>query len=431
MEKPHTANEPILLLETDLTEIAGQSGEWPVRVILELLPTPRLLFILDDCPGIVFKDTPRSFEVSCRDLGSIEVIGPDSTRIYDHGNGTFTSRRSLTSKREPCVVVDDNEPLVSVEFSLFNFPKFSGLHDRWHDADGISRRLGVLKLQASCWEIDVAETLDCNENGKLLDANNGYAITHTGKIGRKNGLSFSAKEAGNVLKGVGIFLSFAAGGYCGIPIAEGKNESGQTSWLRCGTGATTPWLSMRSSWWHGMGGGDDLETGFQGFWGYFSDSASRKTIDDAIRWYLWSNVESLTSGLVLGQVALEKLAGLSHRRNIKTKERMGDFIAAALKKWHISTDAPAVLSEWSQLKESKKWAHAPHGLVAIRNYLVHFKPKLGPLSDERLFDAWNIGHWYIEMLLLSMFRYRGRYWKLLTGDYEELSPCPKGSSRPS
>ena len=130
MEKPHTANEPILLLETDLAEIAGQSGEWPVRIILDLLPTPRLLLMLDDCPGIVFKDTPRSFEVSGRDLGSIEVIRPDSSRIYDQGNGTVTYRRTLTAKREPCVVVDDDEPLVSVDFSLFNFPKFSGLHYR-------------------------------------------------------------------------------------------------------------------------------------------------------------------------------------------------------------------------------------------------------------------------------------------------------------
>ena len=432
MEKPHTANEPILLLETDLAEIAGQSGEWPVRIILELLPIPRLLLMLDDCPGIVFKDTPRSFEVSGRDLGSIEVIRPDSSRIYDQGNGTGTYRCTLTAKRLPCVVVDDDEPLVSVDFSLFNFPNFYGLHDRWHEADGIDRSLGVLKLQASCWEIDVAETLDCDQNWKLLDADNGYAITHTGKIVRKNGLPFSAKEAGNVLRGVGIFLSFAAGGYCGIPIAEGKNESGQTSWLRWGAGETTPWLSMSRSWWPTrMGGGDYLETGFQGFWDYFSDSGSRKTIDDAMRWYLWSNVDSLTSGLVLGQVALEKLAGLTLGRNIESREKMGNFIAAALKKWHISTDAPPALSEWSQLKESKKWVHAPHGLAAIRNDLAHFKPRLGPFSDERLVDACNIGHWYIEMFLLSMFRYRGEYWNLLTGEYEELSPRPMRSCGPS
>ena len=431
MERVHTANEPILLLETDLTEIAGQSGKWPVRIILELLHTPRLLLKLDDCPGIVFEDTSRSFEVSCRDLGSIEVIGPRLPQIYDHGNGMFSDRCTLIARRQPCVVMDDNEPLVSVDFSLFNFPMFSGLHDRWHDADGISRRLGVLKLQASCWEIDVAETLDCNENWKLLDADNGYAITHTGKIGRKNGLPFSVKEAGNVLRGVGIFLSFAAGGYCGIPFAEGKNESGQTSWLRWGTGLTTPWLSMRRSWWPEMRGGDDLETGFQGFWDYFSDSGSRKTIDDAMRWYLWSKVESVTSGLVLGQVALEKLAGLTLGRNKESREKMGNFIAAALKKWHISTDAPPALSEWSQLKESKKWVHAPHGLAAIRNDLAHFKPRLAPLLDERLFDAWDIGHWYNEMFLLSMFRYRGKYWNLLTGEYEELSPRRMRSCGPS
>ncbi len=204
MEKPHTANEPILLLETDLAEIAGQSGEWPVRIILELLPIPRLLLMLDDCPGIVFKDTPRSFEVSGRDLGSIEVIRPDSSRIYDQGNGTGTYRCTLTAKRLPCVVVDDDEPLVSVDFSLFNFPKFYGLHDRWHEADGIDRSLGVLKLQASCWEIDVAETLDCDQNGKLLDADNGYAITHTGKIVRKNGCDQNGRSP-LLLDAVAIF----------------------------------------------------------------------------------------------------------------------------------------------------------------------------------------------------------------------------------
>ena len=55
----------------------------------------------------------------------------------------------------------------------------------------------------------------------------------------------------------------------------------------------------------------------------------------------------------------------------------------------------------------------------------------GPFSDERLVDACNIGHWYIEMFLLSMFRYRGEYWNLLTGEYEELSPRPMRSCGPS
>ena len=416
MKGVHTANQPIVLGETNLSEIAGQSGEWPVRITLELSPAPRLRLKLDDCPGIVFKDAPRPFEVSCQNLGSIEVIGPRFPQFHHHG------RCTLSATRIPCVVLDDSEPLVSVDFSLLNVPRFLGSHDQWYDTDASSTRLGVLNLQSSCWSILITETLKCDENRKVLEVDNGYAITHTGMISRKDGKTFSAEEADKVLRGIWLFLSFAAGGFCGIPIAEGKNGSGQMSWLRWGSWVTTPWLSMNRSWWRTMHGGDDLESAFQGFWERYTDNASNEAIDDAIRWYLESNTESLKSGIILGQVALEKLAGLTLGQNKRREEKTGNLIAAALEKLSISTNAPESLSEWQQLQERKGWGHAPHGLVAIRNDLVHIERKLCRLPDERLSDAWSIGHWYIEMFLLSLFHYRGKFWNRLTGEDDELSP---------
>lgn len=57
----------------------------------------------------------------------------------------------------------------------------------------------------------------------------------------------------------------------------------------------------------------------------------------------------------------------------------------------------------------KKWSHGPHALVATRNNLVHPDQKHDPLSETALIEAQNLGLHYIELMLLRLSGYTGRY----------------------
>ena len=57
----------------------------------------------------------------------------------------------------------------------------------------------------------------------------------------------------------------------------------------------------------------------------------------------------------------------------------------------------------------RSWRTGPHALTAVRNDLVHPEEKLGDLPHEIYHEAWNLGQWYIEMMLLNKLSYKGEY----------------------
>ena len=46
--------------------------------------------------------------------------------------------------------------------------------------------------------------------------------------------------------------------------------------------------------------------------------------------------------------------------------------------------------------------------------VVHPKPKYGRISARAYYEAWNLGQWYLELMLLSRFEARGEYGNRLT-----------------
>ena len=94
-------------------------------------------------------------------------------------------------------------------------------------------------------------------------------------------------------------------------------------------------------------------------------------------------------------------------------EWTGDWIARSFEGTEIASGIPEQCQELLRLSRSSALTHGPHALVAIRNDLVHSDPKLGPISADTYAEARNLGQWYIELLLLHLFGYSGRYYNRL------------------
>ena len=204
---------------------------------------------------------------------------------------------------------------------------------------------------------------------------------------------------------------FVRGSYCGLSFLSGQDSQRETVWKQWGSREVEPWRGALSTWVCALDS-EMLSPVFEGFWKRFTDPAWNETISQVLRWYLRSNESSEPAvGIILTQAALERL---SHAINGQASSaRTGDQIAAALKSAGIDPQIPSHCQELTRLSRQFGWSHGPHAFVEIRNDLVHADRQLGTISDGAYSEARLLGQWYIELMLLHRFAYRGRYYNRL------------------
>ena len=404
MQEP---NEPIILEETSITHVQEKClpTPCPIRSILHLSPRLRTSIDSDEFPRcILSKFMYKPFRISLATGGKIEVrIGSWNPNSVSKQN----FKGSLIPVYSPCAVVPANKQIRSVSFSVLNFEKFYGTGDKWIKVGEQSRRLGVAKLQADHWRIDITENCSLDEDRKVLKQESGYAVTHTGSIECKNGEMFSVQEAENLLEGLRIFLSFAAGTACGLTLVKAVDGNGKEGSFMWGSTYVEPWNeNRRHSWLPKNDGGDSLTEAFPRFWDLFAGKQWNDTIRQAIDWYLNSNNGALHVGVVLAQAALESL---SHRINQQEMRPVAKALRQALKKLGIDDRIPSNCGFLKSVATQENWTDGPEAITKIRNEIVHPVNRLGPVSIDALWDTLNLSLRYIEFMLLKNFQYRGRY----------------------
>ncbi len=420
----HKANETIPLAQTQIRfDINGQRVDTPAKAVLRMLPSPRLV--------IKCNLDLHDFDVGLADFQQDYV----TATIHDHkadfivGQFTFPlgpdnilADMSLLPKREPISIHYTGESLSSVEFGILNFPDFLGEQDKIVETNGSSNRVGAVSLKADPWIVDITAAPNLSDLKKELAATGGYGITHSGTVRRADGDEFRNSEVEQILSGLSLFLSFARGAYCGLTLVKGRNRDGQVAWERWGTNSVTGWFSPPS--WFDRHHGHLLAEVFPGFWRLYQEQ--ERSLRVVVTLYLDSNLGSshgvgLDGGLILTQAALERLA---HKEVGKTGKR----IAKALRKNRISEKALFIPTdscpELARLATKHGWKHGPHALVEIRNTVVHPSQKYGKISARAYYEAWNLGQWYFELMLLSRCQARGEYRNRLTqkwvGEVEHL-----------
>ena len=391
-------NQPIILLETDIVGIDGQPVKIPTTVVFQLSPYPTVVIELEHIPP----EVPRKehFTVSMSNGAQLDAMCPSPAYI--------TGKGSLTPPRLPADVFDKKVPLKSVRFGILNFPKFFGRQDRRTETETIQIRVPHVKLEASGWCVEITGVMNLEDVLKELDRDRGYGFTCDGVITRMDGATFSVEEVDSLLEDLRMFLSFVKGSYCSLALVEGQDEHGEQSWVRWGTHYVERWKPRRS-WSLRTSGGDVMTELFPGFVSLLeSTDQSRRTFTRVIDWYLESNESAIHVGLILTEAALERLSHHVLRRPRRTnkKESIAKYIENALEKLELKRNIPQGCTE---LRKIKDWASGPHAITTIRNDLVHPRQLLDDISFYAHHEAWNLGQWYVEMILLKEFCYQGSY----------------------
>ncbi len=210
------------------------------------------------------------------------------------------------------------------------------------------------------------------------------------------------------------FLSFAWGRFVGIGLVQGKSFDGRTLYAMPGLTHIDPQTQpvARHVHWFPPSQAEILAEILPGFWQKMIDPQWKEPVEWGIYWWLSANhaTERFEASILASQSGLESpfssvlcsLGGLPRRRaeGMSAAEK----IRKMLELMRAPQDISDQLSDLRSVAAAKGW-DGPQALTKVRNALVH--PSKG--SETGLaFEASQLGLWYLELMLLFLFGYKGK-----------------------
>lgn len=347
-----------------------------------------------------------------------ELINQDieiQTSKFNSTIGNFSSC-SLTNGKVRILI---NSSLETVEtkidtmyFFILNYVDNHGMPTRYENTLYPSR----INLEYSNWQIVIDKRTNYRKIEKQLQSKPGFHITHIGRIKKKDGSTFYPKNTDFLLDSLIWLLSFSAGMFIGIPIIHGYRK-GDCVWkkyrgnLRSSTWEHKPitWFLERQS--------DVLRDLYKKFTKKLQDPIWKSTLKLVIDLYITNReIGVYAPNIILIQAALETLAWTSltqGKKQIKSKNKFKDDTAAKniedlLSQCKIPTGIPDIKrSNW-------KNKNGPQVLITFRNAMVHpdrreKEKKRNTFTDDDSWTIVNLGLWYIELCILSILGYDGKY----------------------
>lgn len=399
-------NENLAFVEEQQVTLHSKGGSISGRgtALIKWFPRPRVEI------NVSFDDkAPKADEFIVEFHGRTDHIPLVCTNRTDSGHGT---EMTLRARREPFFVCS-GDPLSSVFFCVLNFPELSA-----------SAR-SALVLEANGWRISLQQVPGSKEVYQKLEEEGGYAFTHVGEISRVDGGLFSNEKVCSLLEALHFFLSFAAGAWAPPAFPVGLAASGEKVWEEWGIGKSHMYGSARPSWMDKFSG-ESLTDIFPGFHKKWGSPIWRKTLNDVIYWYLNANNQSIgtDTGIILGQAALELFAwtDLTQDSQIVSENSfespsMTENLRTVLHRSGIPLRIPSHLKDLRQLTQTLRRQYGdqdvdgPKIFTELRNNLVHPKDKRVEKHKKGLvtYECSVLGRWYIDLLLLHLFGYEGKY----------------------
>ena len=292
-------------------------------------------------------------------------------------------------------------------------------------------------LRHNGWRIGLVALPESRDRRERLRATGGYSFTHVGQLTRIDGSAFTAQSAKKILESLRVFLSFARGAACSLPIRWGRGSDGEIAWRQFQSPIVDSWRQRLS--WFDENHGSLLGELFGPFCRAHDDQRLREPLVLALHWYRHCNTNSSGSqgSLILGMAALELLSALivvgrfrsmsaQKHDKIRTEKRL----CALLNALDVPADIPTRYAALTAFAEKNGTLNSCKALAELRNGLVHAKEErrkvvLDPVGREAVFDAWQMSLWYQELALLRLFEHGGSYRNRTTAkSVGQVEPVP-------
>ena len=426
-------NEPIVLHEGAFRLRSGRRCiEARGSAHLRCLPSPGIRFDIE-------ADEPPHVGLNFDSL-VVELSGFKTKHVlaYSKGGGPTPRIQASAGAME---WGGGKQSLLSVGFQIMNLCDFlrrgpSAVPGDPTQTGGDYGTIETVSLEHYGWQIQIVALPDSHVRYRHLKATGGYAFTHVGQLVRNDGSAFSVDEAKDILESLRVFLSFACGAACHLPIQWGRGVDGGIVWRWFGSPVVDPW-KMRLSWFDEHHG-EILEELFDSFCRNYKNPKLHQPLVLALHWYRHCNTQSsgLEGSLILGMAGLELLGGLVVvDKNGSMTDKRYDRLPGAkklqelLSALNVQADFPQRYDSLNQFAQRNGNWNACQALVKLRNGFVHADKRnrriVFGLQGRTTSDALQLSIWYQELALLRLLGYRGSYLNRTTASLVgQVEPVP-------
>lgn len=281
---------------------------------------------------------------------------------------------------------------------------------------------GPVTANVGPWVVSIDARSDLREILATTSARGGYALTHTCKLKRRDGRVFAFARCQQLLTCLTWCLWFCRGAAPAVIVPVGFDKSDRAIWSRWAAPHTDPLPDTHWQWFDQAYGAEQLSMLLPLFYDTWSDPAWQWSLQRAIRYYADAAVMgTLERNIVLAQVALESLA-FAHRANSSQQPQDGrrkppasEQIRQLLTDLRIPTAIPGGFAGLRKVEANAPW-DGPAAITWLRNDIVHANRRVDARRWKLWYQGWRLALWYLELSVLAIVKYKGRFRNRLVGE---------------
>ncbi len=326
-----------------------------------------------------------------------------------------TAAHSEHKRRAGNLIWHSDGQVSRVVAHIVNFPDApTGRPVRYPDGSGADRIYAV----AGDWAVTIDAHADGRRLTDQLTEGGGFLLTHVVAVEREDGRSFDFAESSHVLEALTMFLWFVAGRRVTPILPVGFATDGTPVAADWGERAVDRWRPA-VSWIDPVHGGADVEHLLPLWLACWEDPHWREVLTLTAHYYVSANHPNpVQAAIALAQIPLELLCwtvAFPLRYWPDEDAYRTDTAAARLRKLlarlGIATAIPPHLTRLADLanRDGRGW-DGPAAFTGTRNQIIHpTRPSSKRVDFQTDIEAWRLGVMYVELAVLSMLGYAGRY----------------------
>jgi hypothetical protein len=407
-------NQPVVLFRGRVDLVGPASAErHRGGIVLDWLPSPTL----------------RSWvRGAASDLATRQIMGGGDVAITPRTPERDVPRQSKTTRGGPRTAetsFETGDHMLSYEcgdgaadlsyglLHLANFPRLHGRPVGWPDRSVDS---GRLLFEGGGWTITLDPVHNVADLEKELKKDGGFAITHIAKAERASGASFTSAELRELTDAFTFFCWLCTEARCGPMLPVGFDGQGQARWARWNPTRTESFASPRT--WLDSVHASEAETLFPTFMARFGDPYWQQVLTHAIVYLVEAGrPDTVERAIIMAQVLLEAMSysWVVEERKLRTHEGFEDRKAAQniremLLDMKVPVAIPKNLTALATTRSKKGTpVDGPLALALKRNEIIHRRRPAPVSTYEPLIEAWRLGAWYSELVVLRLCGFNGQY----------------------
>lgn len=336
------------------------------------------------------------------------------------------------------VVSGDKSISVSkAKFVIPNFRDFLGDPVKQTLDHKIVSLLNRLVLENQEFLLTIDKSPNFNNLKERLKLSGGYCLLFSCSLEKKES-NLSYQDVVRFNRCLSKFLSFYCGDRATPMLVEGVFEE-EVKWVDYSGYKSSAYQKVNS--WAPAHSIEALNEFWCSFYDYYRNEDNQRFISSIIHWYIEANTNSgyIEGSVISCQVALELIYNwmlVEQEPLLMGRDTLNisasNKIRLLLSKIGLTSSAPTAFSELqSYVEDNNDLPDAVEAFVQFRNALVHGnqdkRRRLVEIPIGVKIELQQLGLWYIEVSLLKIWGYKGKYCNRCSGstwagDGEEIMP---------